>query len=274
MVDAKTTSYKLGAVKDSAAAAALCEEMLRAGLMRRVEIVEAPLDAADDAAAGGGGGGGGSGRTHSLKHEGKRVLQAPPPPRAARAGQQGQPEWVGHQFEANGGSRESRTRYVWDVEDRWSKWRVAGILLAVLAVCMYQLWPPLLRDVVWWISVTLLLAILLATLAQFLVFAVCWLFGWSVWIIPNFWVENSFVGMFKPLIDIEPAGKGQVWTRLLMAAAFAAFGVWAWNAPAEIQALLDTQRQMVQDLYAGKLLGDGASDLSSISTISGAARPR
>ena len=249
MVDAKQRRHGLDQISTPAQAEALCAEMLRHGLMKRVEIVEA---AAEDGEGAKESKDGKDGRRRAQRVDGMRVLQLPPPPRGAGLSQ-------ALVFEPGGGSKESRVRYMWDVADHWARWKLGGALLAVLALCLYQVWPPIVRTVVWWVAVTLLLLILLLTLLQFVVFACCWLFGWSVWIIPNFWVESTFKGMFKPLIEVEQAGKGQVWTRLVLAALFVALGVWAYHAPAEVQALIDTQKQMVEDLYAGKLLGDASA---------------
>jgi len=164
-------------------------------------------------------------------------------------------------FEVEG--KESRVRYYFDVKDAWASYKMYGAILAILAMCMYQVWPPIVRTGVWWIAVTFLLLTLIITILQLVIFMVCWPFGYSVWFVPGFWVENSPTKMFFPVYTIEKVSAGQMYLRLLMAAVLVAAGVWAYHAPTEVQALIDTQKQMVEDLYAGKLLGEpGSSDFA------------
>ena len=234
--DFKSKHKLLSTVTQPAEVDAICNEMLKAGFMRRCEITE------DES----------TGRAKyvksTLSFKGYRLMHLPLP--ANR-----------YVFEVEG--KESRVRYFFDVKDAWASYKTYGGILAILAMCMYQVWPPIVRTGVWWIAVTFLLLTLIITILQLVIFMVCWPFGYSVWFVPGFWVENSPTKMFFPVYTIEKVSAGQMYLRLLMAAVLVAAGVWAYHAPTEVQALIDTQKQMVEDLYAGKLLGEpGSSDFA------------
>lgn len=68
--------------------------------------------------------------------------------------------------------RPTRRRYAWVYEGNatWNKLKLAGLVVAVIAACCYPLWPMVARTIVWYLSVTLLLALLGVTLLQFVVF--------------------------------------------------------------------------------------------------------
>ena len=234
--DVKSKNKLLKTVSQPAEVDAICQEMLKAGYMQRCEIVE------DET----------TGRAKYVKatltFKGYRQMKQPLPTN----------KFV---FEVEG--KESRVRYFFNVVDAWATYKMYGAILAILAMCMYQVWPPIVRTGVWWIAVTFLLLTLIITILQLVIFMFCWPFGYSVWFVPGFWTENSPTKMFFPVYTIEKVSSGQMYLRLLMAAVLIAAGVWAYHAPSEVQALIDTQKQMVEDLYAGKLLGEpGSSDFA------------
>jgi hypothetical protein len=234
--DFKSKHKLLASVSQPAEVDAICTEMLRSNFMVRCEIVE------DEA----------TGRSKyvnsTLTAKGYRQMKQPTPANK-------------YVFEVEG--KESRVRYFFNVVDGWASYKMFGAILSILAMCMYQVWPPIVRTGVWWIAVTFLLLTLIITILQLVIFMVCWPFGYSVWFVPGFWVENSPYKMFFPVYTIEKVSSGQMYLRLLMAVVLIAAGVWAYHAPTEVQALIDTQKQMVEDLYAGKLLGEpGSADFA------------
>lgn len=155
-----------------------------------------------------------------------------------------------------------KDRYIWwrVTEDTfWPRVKLGLAVLAVLAMCLYQLWPPIMRTGVWYLSVTFLLLLLATIAVQLIVFAVAWLAGWEVWVLPNLWADVPVHKIFSPPIEYKKAGSGAMWTRIALAVCIAGLGYWVYSTPTELQAFLDTQRQMVDDLYSGKLLADGSA---------------
>jgi hypothetical protein len=200
--------------------------------------------------------------------------------------------------------KEARYFFVYEGSQTWNKVKLGAIALLVLALCMYPLWPASVRVVVWYISVTLLLAIVGFTLAQFGLFAITWLFGYEFWILPNIWAEaqDSWWELLQPWYSFEKSGGGQGYYRVATLAVLAGLGYWVYTqpsgkrmlaaagsgctsedfchdggppppppplhnnipsqtlpTPAELDAFLATQRQFVDDLYSGTLLGDGSA---------------
>ena len=157
-------------------------------------------------------------------------------------------------------------RYYW-VYAGSTFWKTVSLVLlvvAILALCMYPLWPTAMRVLVWYIAVTVLLAILGLTLVQLLVFACAWLVGWEVWLLPNLWADVPVWELFKPAYTVARAKKGAALMRLGFIGLLAALAYWVTTAPAgEMNEFIDQQKQFVNDLYAGTLLGDGSAAASA-----------
>jgi hypothetical protein len=152
-------------------------------------------------------------------------------------------------------------RYYWLVEEGGGL--SAGlvltlILLLVFAMTLQSIWPPVVRTAIWYVAVTILLVIAGLTVLQLVVFSVCWLVGWEVWIVPNLWGEGY--NPFAPLYSVQRSEGSAVIPRLALAGIIVAMFAWAYQQPSEVQAIFDTQRQIIDDLYSGKLLSDTAAD--------------
>ncbi len=160
------------------------------------------------------------------------------------------------------GDDEREVRYVWIYEGdtSWNTVKLALIVLAVLALCLFQLWPPIVRVGVWYVSVTLLLALLLTTIVQLLVFSLAWLAGYELWILPNLWSDTAMIWeIFTPLFTFAKA-EGSAWYyRVALAALLAGSGYWLSQQPGELDKFMSSNRQFLDDLYAGTLLTDGST---------------
>ena len=112
-----------------------------------------------------------------------------------------------------------------------------------------QVWPLSLRVVVWYIAVTLLLAILGITAVQLTVFvcvplarppplvpspssssalhtrgstlslppsgSISWLLGYELWLVPNLWADDAHIlELFTPLYTFEKGAEGRAWWRI------------------------------------------------------------
>jgi hypothetical protein len=48
------------------------------------------------------------------------------------------------------------------------------------------------------------------SLIRFIIFVICWIFGYEFWILPNLFDESlSFQDSFKPLLELESSAPGQ-----------------------------------------------------------------
>jgi hypothetical protein len=165
-------------------------------------------------------------------------------------------------------------RYIWQADEETSAYSglmLTLVLLLVFALTLQSLWPPVIRNIIWYIAVTFLLFLLGTTVLQFIVFGICWVFGWEVWILPNLWGDDIYI--FSPLYSVEKAKNGNVWARIALAITIAGMGVWAYQQPTEFQSFLDTQKQMVDDLYTGKLLSDTAAGQGNLPAVGAAGGP-
>lgn len=161
-----------------------------------------------------------------------------------------------------------KDRYIWRVEESsaYGGLMLTLVVLLVLAMCLHSVWPPFVRTIIWYISVTFLIALVAASVLQLVVFALCWLVGWEVWILPNLWGDGN---PLLPVYTVAKATTSAIWSRILLVCCFAALMVWAYQQPSEVQAFFDTQKQIVEDLYSGKLLADATSGDNMAPAVSG-----
>lgn len=163
-------------------------------------------------------------------------------------------------FEVQAG--EHAARYVWIYENSSrQKLYLLLIIAIVLFLTLYPVWPAIVRVGVWYLSVTLLLAILGTTVVQLTVFSLFWLLGYSFWILPNLWADDvPIMELFKPLYTFAKSeGGGKWYLRLAFVGLVLGAGWWASQQPtSEWEELLAQQKKLVDDLYAGTLLSDGS----------------
>lgn len=153
-------------------------------------------------------------------------------------------------------------RYIWvySGNETWKRIRVAILIALVLALCMYPLWPMSVRTIVWYIAVTVLLALISVTVIQLVVFVLFWIVGIEFWIMPSLWADDTgIMEIFKPLYTWKRASAGKGLFRLGAVLGIAALGYWASTQPTDLETFLQQQKSIVEDLYAGTLLSDTAS---------------
>jgi hypothetical protein len=117
--------------------------------------------------------------------------------------------------------------------------------------------------VIWYISVTVLLALLGTTAVQLTVFTLSWIVGFDVWIIPNLWADVPVQDIFRPLYTVSRSNPGQAAYRLAVVAAIVGMGYWFSQQGTGFDEFLDQQKKVVEDLYAGNLLSDTAAPRGS-----------
>ena len=141
----------------------------------------------------------------------------------------------------------------------WRNIQLALLVVAVICCNMYTLWPDWARNVVWWISVSMLLFILGTIVLQLILFVVVWPTGWDFWLLPNFTSEEAPIWLlFSPLYTLQRNPGGHPAMRVgVVALLGAAVYTLTTLPPSEFQEFLTSQRKIVDDLYSGALLTDG-----------------
>lgn len=143
----------------------------------------------------------------------------------------------------------------------WSNIGTGLIIALVIIFTLLPIWPDYAKRILWYCSVTFLIATLSFCLIRVVAFLLLWIFGFDFWIFPRLFDESlSFQDSFKPVISFERAGAGQGYYRFGTVLALVAFVYWAYTQPTEFDGFIQAQKEFVDDLYSGKLLSDVAFD--------------
>lgn len=78
--------------------------------------------------------------------------------------------------------------YVWSAEVQsriWSHFASFLLVLAVIGVCCFSVWPLSVKLAVWYVSVYLLAAIAALSVLRLILYVLLFIFGYSFWLFPN-----------------------------------------------------------------------------------------
>ena len=82
--------------------------------------------------------------------------------------------------------------------------KTAFTLLAIVAVFTYRIWPRPLQNIVFYLLLFLTLGLIGLEVVRFVIFLVCYLFGYRIWIFPDLDRDDKGIfGVFTPLISVE-----------------------------------------------------------------------
>jgi translocation protein SEC62 len=136
-----------------------------------------------------------------------------------------------------------------------------GLIAVVIGFTLLPIWPDAAKKVLWYISVTVLIAMLALCLIRFVLFLLLWILGYEFWIFPRLFDETlSFQDSFKPVYTFEKGTPGQGYYRVGLVIGLIAFVAWACTKPTEFDGFLQTQKDFINDLYNGNLLADVAQE--------------
>lgn len=139
----------------------------------------------------------------------------------------------------------------------WSNIASGGVVLAILGFTLLPLWPDILKQVAWYIAVTILILMLGFCILRMTIFLSFWLLGYDFWIFPRLFDESlSIQDSFKPTYSFESSAKGQLYYRLGLLIGLVAFIYWACTQPTEFDGFLQAQKDFIDDLYSGNLISD------------------
>lgn len=143
----------------------------------------------------------------------------------------------------------------------WSNIATGLVIFAVIGFTLLPIWPDVAKKVLWYLSVTFLIATLSFCLIRAVLFLLLWILGYDFWIFPRLFDESlSFQDSFKPIYSFDKGTAGQGYYRLGMFAVIGSFAYWAYSQPTEFDGFIQAQKDFIDDLYTGKLLSDVAFD--------------
>jgi len=149
--------------------------------------------------------------------------------------------------------------YVWDFEGKkgLSHFLTGLLIVSMLAVTAFPIWPHFLKVYLWYVSVTLLIVMVVFLLLRAILFLDFWILGYDFWIFPNLFDETlSVVDSFKPTYSFDPGAPGQRYYRAAVVMALSGFAVYCYNQPTDFDSFVAAQKDFVADLYEGKLIAD------------------
>ncbi|XP_019761022.1 translocation protein SEC62 isoform X2 [Dendroctonus ponderosae] len=111
---------------------------------------------------------------------------------------------------------DSLDAYVWIYDPIPFHYWIFGALLVVgaIGICMFPLWPPIVRLGVYYISVAaacFLVSIIVMAMIRLILFCIIWLLTFGehhLWILPNLTEDVGFLASFWPLYKYEYRGSG------------------------------------------------------------------
>lgn len=153
--------------------------------------------------------------------------------------------------------------YVWMYEGSTSfKNLMTGALIATaIALTLFPLWPQSMKVVIWYISVTFLVFMMVFIVVRLLLFFVGWILGYEFWVLPNVFDDDATVSeSFDPYWSFEPTGEGQMSYRIGSLVFVFSIGYYIANQPTDWDVVVDAQYQFMSDLYSGNLLSDSSQE--------------
>lgn len=139
----------------------------------------------------------------------------------------------------------------------WSNVATGAVIAVVIGFTLLPIWPEAAKKVLWYCSVTFLIATLVFVFIRFIAFLFMWLLGYEFWVFPRLFDESlSFQDSFKPVYSFEKGSPGQGYYRIGVVVLIFAFIYWASTQPTEFDGFLKAQKDFIDDLYSGNLLAD------------------
>uniref|UniRef100_A0A6S8BIM4 Translocation protein SEC62 n=1 Tax=Aureoumbra lagunensis TaxID=44058 RepID=A0A6S8BIM4_9STRA len=154
---------------------------------------------------------------------------------------------------------ESNGYYVWDFEGSkgLSHFLTGLLIVGMLTVTAFPIWPHFLKVYLWYCSVTLLIFMVVFLSLRAILFMDFWIIGYDFWIFPNLFDESlSVIDSFKPTYSFENGAPGQRYYRFALVTSLISFAIYCYNQPTDFDTFLAAQRDFVSDLYEGKLISD------------------
>ncbi len=170
-------------------------------------------------------------------------------------------------------SKVSQMRYVWVYAGSMAKTIALSVLLVVVLIagCLFPVWPMWMRRGVSLVSMAVLVVMLGSLAIRFLVFAVCWLAGYDLWLFPNL-LNDDAKSTFAPTYTFAKSSPGQGLYRVATVGVLLAMAYFIYTQPSEFDRFVTSQKSFIEDLYTGALLGDANQVCARCATARGVRR--
>lgn len=83
------------------------------------------------------------------------------------------------------------------------KWMTIAIILTILSLVLFPVWPYGLKYGIWLCSFCLLVFLVGLIVFRLMIYLFCVIFGYNVWILPNLLGEYGLMDSLRPLIYYE-----------------------------------------------------------------------
>lgn len=122
------------------------------------------------------------------------------------------------------------------------------VILLVLAMVLFPIWPYNLRYVVWIISLVILIILVAIIIIRLIVYLVCSIFNYHIWIFPNLFYTMGIIEAFIPFIQIKKGERSwlNLFIRLFAISFFILSSVHIYLNPT----LIDCNRLSIQKIYS------------------------
>ena len=89
------------------------------------------------------------------------------------------------------------------------------IILGVLVYALLPIWPYHMKVIVWWVSYIMIIIILSIYIIRLVVYLLCYIFGYEVWIFPD--IQDNKLGFFESFYRVITAEKrNESWITILI----------------------------------------------------------
>ena len=153
--------------------------------------------------------------------------------------------------------------FIWDYdgsEQQSLKTMLSGaIVFIAIGLCLFPVWPRFMKVALWYVSVTFLIFLTLFIIFRLLVWLVCWILGFDVWILPNVFDDDLPVSAsFTPLLSYEKSPDGELYARIVTLVVLGICGYFVATAPTTFDTYIAESKSFTADLYEGKFLSDSS----------------
>lgn len=144
--------------------------------------------------------------------------------------------------------------YSWDIdtEDTWGNILLLVFVGCVIGICLLPVWPSFLKLTLYYILLAYMIIFLGVLIIRYLLWFICWPFGYSVWIFPRL---NDDVGLkesFQPFITCKKSKTATLKRLIIFGSVIAGFYYIFFHY--NVSGFVQENKQFMEDIYNGRLL--------------------
>ena len=135
---------------------------------------------------------------------------------------------------------------------------MTGALIVFAAMMtLFPIWPAWARLVIWYMSVTFLIVIIVFSILRLIAFLLAWMLGFDFWVLPNIYDDDlGVIESFKPGYSFKATDMSERKYRVVGIVAFIAFCYWVHSQPTDFDDYMEFTKQFTEDIYSGKMLDE------------------